>query len=247
MTLDSIPTDIAERKQTILAVDDDPEVLHVISATLTKAGYDLWTAENAEDALGLLDERGLPHLAVIDINLPKMDGLSLTKKIQDVSDVPVVMLTVVDDRATVVDTIQNLAEDYIIKPFNPAELAARVGRILKRIGDFSYTHQPLIQVDEHLAVDFVHQRVIINERPLALTPTETKLLYILMRDAGNTILTKQILKRVWPDEDADENTLRVHIHRLRQKIEISPSRPRYVVTERGAGYSFATLPGGRQT
>ena len=247
MSVDTIPTDPDDRKQTILAVDDDPEVLHVISATLTKAGYDLWTAENAEDALKLLDERGLPHLAVIDINLPKMDGLSLTKKIQDVSDVPVIMLTVVDDRATVVDTIQNLAEDYIIKPFNPAELAARVGRILKRIGDFSYTHQPLIQVDEHLAVDFVHQRVIINDRPLALTPTETKLLYILMRDAGKTILTKQILKRVWPDEDADENTLRVHIHRLRQKIEISPSRPRYVVTERGAGYSFATLPGGRQT
>ncbi len=246
MTIDSVTTDPADQKLTVLAVDDDPEVLHVISATLGSAGYELWTAENAEDALGLLDEHGLPHLAVIDINLPKMDGLSLTKKIQDISDVPVIMLTVVDDRATVVDTIQNLAEDYIIKPFNPAELAARVGRILKRIGDFSYTHQPLIQVDEHLAVDFVHQRVIINERPLALTPTETKLLYILMRDAGKTIVTKQILKRVWPDEDADENTLRVHIHRLRQKIEISPSRPRYVVTERGAGYSFATLPGGQQ-
>ena len=238
-----LPAIDPERKQTILAVDDDPEVLAVLEAALTRNDYDIRTADSAEKALTVLDDHGLPHLAIIDIRLPGLDGLALCKKIQDISDVPVIMLSVVDDKATVVQAIETYAEDYVTKPFDPAELTARVGRILKRIGDFSYTHQPLIRVDEHLAVDFVHQKVIINDRPLALTPTETKLLYILMRDAGKTIVTKQILRRVWPDEDADENTLRVHIHRLRQKIEISPSRPRYIVTERGAGYSFAPTPG----
>ena len=145
---------------------------------------------------------------------------------------------ILSDLQAITVAIETYAEDYMTKPFDPAELSARVGRILKRIGDFSYTHQPLIEVDEHLAVDFVHQKVIINERPLALTPTETKLLYILMRNAGKTVLTEFVLRRVWPEGDADENTLRVHIHRLRQKIEVAPSRPRYVVTERGMGYSF---------
>lgn len=238
-----LPAIDPERKQIILAVDDDPEVLAVLEAALKRSGYDVRTADSAEKALAVLDDHGLPHLAIIDIRLPGLDGLALCKKIQDISDVPVIMLSVVDDKATVVQAIETYAEDYVTKPFDPAELTARVGRILKRIGDFSYTHQPLIRVDEHLAVDFVHQKVIINERPLALTPTETKLLYILMRDAGKTIITQQILRRVWPDDDADENTLRVHVHRLRQKIEISPSRPRYIVTERGAGYSFAPLPG----
>ena len=227
-----------ERKQRILAIDDDPEVLELITATLEDAGYEVMTSETAEMALNLMNDEGLPHLAVIDIRLPGLDGLSLCQRIHDISDVPVIMLTVVDDEETVVKTIEKYAEDYMIKPFNPAELAARVGRILKRIGDFSYTMQAMITIDENLSVDFIRQKAIINGRPLALTPTETKLLYILMQNAGKTVLTSYILARVWASQSADENTLRVHIHRLRQKIEVAPSRPRYIVTERGAGYSF---------
>ena len=227
-----------ERKQRILAIDDDPEVLELITATLEDAGYEVMTSETAEMALNLMNDEGLPHLAVIDIRLPGLDGLSLCRRIHDISDVPVIMLTVVDDEETVVKTIEEFADDYMIKPFNPNELAARVGRILKRIGDFSYTMKAMIVIDENLSVDFVRQKAIINGRPLALTPTETKLLYILMQNAGKTVLTSYILARVWPNQSADENTLRVHIHRLRQKIEVAPSRPRYIVTERGAGYSF---------
>ncbi|MFQ5528236.1 MAG: response regulator transcription factor [Thermoanaerobaculia bacterium] len=227
-----------ERKRRILAIDDDPEVLELITATFEEAGYEVMTAETAEMALNLMNDEGLPHLAIIDIRLPGLDGLSLCQRIHDISDVPVIMLTVVDDEETVVKTIEKYAEDYMIKPFNPAELTARVGRILKRIGDFSYTMTAMIEIDVNLSVDFVRQKAIINGRPLALTPTETKLLYILMQNAGKTVLTTYILNRVWPNQSADENTLRVHIHRLRQKIEVAPSRPRYIVTERGAGYSF---------
>ncbi len=232
------PEDQADPGVRILAVDDDPEVRQVIVAALDKAGYSVWPAVSAEEALEILNERGLPHLAVVDIRLPGLDGLALCQKIHDISDVPILVLTVVDKQETVVSTIERFAEDYMIKPFNPPELTARIGRILRRMGDFTYTLEPQIQVDEHLAVDFVQQRAIVSGRPLALTPTETKLLYILMRNAGKTVLTSFILRRVWAQDEADENTLRVHIHRLRQKIEVSPSRPRYVVTERGVGYSF---------
>lgn len=227
-----------ERKRRILAIDDDPEVLELITATFEDAGYEVMTSETAEMALNLMNDEGLPHLAIIDIRLPGLDGLSLCQRIHDISDVPVIMLTVVDDEDTVVKTIEKCAEDYMIKPFNPAELTARAGRILKRIGDFSYTMRAMIKIDENLSVDFVRQKAVINGRPLALTPTETKLLYILMQNAGKTVLTSYILTRVWTSQSADENTLRVHIHRLRQKIEVAPSRPRYIVTERGAGYSF---------
>jgi DNA-binding response OmpR family regulator len=226
----------------ILVVDDDPEVRRLTSASLEQASYEVQLADSGEKALEILNDEGLPHLAIIDIRLPGLDGLALCQRIQGISDVPVIMLTVVDDEETVVKAIEEFAEDYIIKPFNPPELVARVGRILKRMGDFSYTLQPVIRVDRNLAVDFVSQRAIINDRPLALTPTETKLLCILMQNAGKTVLTNYILGRVWSNQSADENTLRVHIHRLRQKIEVSPSRPRYVVTERGAGYSFLAPP-----
>ncbi len=237
------PTEDVPTNARILAVDDDPEVRKIAQVALQKAGYEVWPAASAEEALDLLNERGLPHLAIVDIMLPGLDGLALCQKIHEISDVPVIMLTVVDKEETVVDTIERFAEDYIIKPFNPPELSARVGRVLRRIGDFSYTLQPLVEVDDYLSVDFVRQRAVVGGRPLSLTPTETKLLYILMRNAGKTIKTSFVLGRVWPEEEADENTLRVHIHRLRQKIEVSPSRPRYVVTERGVGYSFLAPAG----
>jgi DNA-binding response OmpR family regulator len=227
----------------ILAVDDDPEVRRITQATLEKAGYEVWSSASGEEALEVLAKRGLPHLAIVDIMLPGLDGLGLCQKIHQISDVPIVMLTVVDKEETVVSTIERFAEDYMIKPFNPSELTARVGRILRRIGDFSYTQEPEVRVDAHLSVDFVRQRAIVEGRLLSLTPTETKLLYILMRAAGKTVLTRHILTRVWPGESADENTLRVHIHRLRQKLEVAPARPRYVVTERGVGYSFLAPPG----
>ncbi len=225
-------------KQHILAVDDDPEVRKITRAALENAGFEVWGAESGEEALELLEKRGLPHLAVIDIMLPGLDGLDLSRKIGEFSDVPIIMLTVVDETETVVKAIEQYAEDYVTKPFSPSELAARVKRVLRRIGDFSYTLEPEVEVDSQLAIDFVRQKAVASDRPVALTPTETKLLYILMSQAGETVPTEHILARLWPGEEADENTLRVHVHRLRQKIERSPGRPHYVVTERGVGYSF---------
>lgn len=222
----------------ILAVEDDPDILGLIAQQLQAAGLEVWRALSAEAAASLIEDRGLPHLAVVDIMLPGMDGLSFCRKLHEWCDLPVVMLTSVDEEETVVEAIREVAEDYIVKPFKPRELVARVERVLRRIGDFSYRLDPVIEVDARLAIDFARQRVLVDGQPVTLTAMETKLLHILMRGSGRTVPTEFLLRRLWPSEDVFEDTLRVHIHRLRAKIEGNPSRPRYVVTERGLGYRF---------
>jgi len=115
---------------------------------------------------------------------------------------------------------------------------ARVQRVLRRVGDFAYTLKPITQVDSRLAVDFSHQQVIVDDEPIALTPTETKLLYILMRNAGHSVTHGFLLRRLWPMEEVFEDALRVHVHRLRKKIQDVPSLPQYITVERGGGYHF---------
>jgi DNA-binding response OmpR family regulator len=222
----------------ILTVEDDPDLLRLITRELTAAGFEVWSAASAERALELIGERGLPHLAVVDILLPGLDGLELCRRIQEWSDLPVVLLTSVDAEETVVEAIQRFAEDYIVKPFKPREMVARVERVLRRIGDFAYCLQPVMPIDELLSVDFAQQRAVVSGRAVSLTSTETKLLYVLIRNAGRVVETAFLLRRLWPVDEVFEDTLRVHIHRLRGKIEPTPSRPRYIVTERGAGYRF---------
>lgn len=225
----------------VLAVDDDPDLLRLIRRELEKAGFEVWAAASAEDALGLVKQKGLPHLALVDILLPGIDGLALARKLHEWSDLPIVMLTSVDEEETVVGAIEAFAEDYIRKPFHVREMVARVERVFRRIGNFGYALQPVIQVDDRLAVDFAHQRARVSEREIPLTATETKLLYVLMRSAGRVVATDFLLRRLWPGDEVFEDTLRVHVHRLRSKIEPTPSRPRYVVTERGSGYRFPVL------
>lgn len=225
----------------ILAVDDDPDLLRLIRRELEKAGYEVWPAACAEDALALVKQKGLPHLALVDILLPGIDGMELARKLQEWSDLPIVMLTSVDEEETVVGAIEGFAEDYIRKPFHVREMVARVERVFRRIGDFGYALQPVIRVDDRLAVDFAHQRTKVNGKEVPLTATETKLLYVLMRNAGRVVATDFLLRRLWPGDEVFEDTLRVHVHRLRAKIEPTPSRPRYVVTERGTGYRFPVL------
>jgi DNA-binding response OmpR family regulator len=222
----------------LLAVEDDPDILRVIRTELERAGFEVWPALSAEEGLALLEKKGMPHLALVDILLPGMDGLTLARRLQEWSDLPVVMLTSVGEEDTVVQAIESFAEDYIRKPFNPRELVARIERVCRRIGDFGYTLQPVVRVDDRLSVDFAHQRALVGETPVPLTATESKLLYVLMRQAGRVVATDFLLRRLWPSDEVFEDTLRVHVHRLRAKIEPVPGRPRYVLTERGAGYLF---------
>jgi DNA-binding response OmpR family regulator len=167
-----------------------------------------------------------------------MNGFEFCREVQSYSDLPVIVLTAVDEEETVIRGIEQYAEDYVTKPFSPRELVARVQRVLRRMGDFSYTLAPVTKVDDRLAVDFAQQQALVDGEAIPLTPTETKILYILMRNAGRTVTTDFLLRRLWPLEEVFEDTLRVHIHRLRKKIQASRSEPQYISTERAVGYRF---------
>jgi len=225
----------------ILVVDDSSLILRMVKKALEDAGFVIVTAQSGEEALELISRFGLPHLALVDINMPPgMDGFEFCEAVHAFSDLPVIMLTAINEEETIVQAIDQYAEDYITKPFHIGELVARVRRVLRRVGDFAYTLDPLTKVDGHLQVDFPGKQAVVNGETISLTPTEAKLLYILMRNAGRTVTSDFILQRLWPLEIVQEERLRVYVHRLRRKIESAPDSPRYIVSERGVGYTFTT-------
>jgi DNA-binding response OmpR family regulator len=224
--------------QRILIVDDDPTVRRLVETKFRAAGFEVLTAGEGQEALAVIRRHGLPHLAIVDIGMPTMDGFELCEAVQRFSDLPVVLLTANDEEETIVRGIELYAEDYVVKPFSPRELIARVRRVLRRIGDFAYALEPEIEVDERLSVDFARQQITIEGRSVSLSPTETKLLYLLMRNAGRTVTNDFLLRRLWPLREVYEDTLRVHVYRLRKKLEPKPEDRRYILTERGVGYQF---------
>lgn len=222
----------------ILIVEDNPDTLRLIRDKLDLVGFEVLTALSGQEGLDVISRHGLPHLAIVDILMPGINGFEFSRQVQEFCDLPIIFLTAIDEEETVIEGIERFAEDYIIKPFSPRELVARIRRVLRRIGDFGYTLQRLTKVDERLSVDFVQQQAVIDNEKVPLTPRETKLLYILMRNAGRTITTDFLLRRLWALDDVSEPTLRVHVHRLRHKIEADPNTPHYIITERGMGYTF---------
>jgi len=231
----------SEQETLILVVDDNQYTQRIVQFALENAQFKTVTASSGEQAMEILQTQGLPHLAIVDIHMPPgMSGFEFCHTVHQFSDLPVIMLTAVNEEETVIEGLEKYAEDYIIKPFNPGELVARVRRVLTRLGGFAFHLDALTRVDERLTVDFPQRKALIYGEPAPLTPTETKLLYILMRQTGQTVATDYILRRLWPLEPAYEDRLHVHMHRLRRKIEDGgdKSRPRYIVSERGTGYSF---------
>lgn len=224
--------------QRILIVDDDPALLKLVADKLYKEGFEIMKAASGAQALEIIEANGLPHLAIVDYMMPGMDGFEFCQIVQEYCDLPVIMLTAIDQEEIVIQGLEHYAEDYVTKPFSPRELAARVKRVLRRIGDFGYALNRIVTVDDRFEVNFMQQQAVVDTQPVSLTPIETKLLYILMRNAGRITTTDFLLRRLWPLEEVFEDTLRVHIHRLRHKIEADPSKPQYIITERGKGYSF---------
>lgn len=230
----------SDHEKTVLAIDDNLYTLRIVQQALEQSDFKVLTATSGEEALKLISRLGLPHLAVVDLHMPPgMSGFEFCRSVHQYSDIPIIMLTAVNEESTVVEGLEQHAEDYIVKPFNPGELVARVRRVLRRMGDFAYTLSPETAVDKRLTIDFPNRKAIVNGKRISLTPTETKLLYILMRNAGHTVTTEFILRRLWPMEPAYEDRLHVHMHRLRRKIEDKKDKSvRYITSERGAGYIF---------
>ena len=232
--------------KTILVVDDDQDLQSLLEAHFRKSGYHVVTAFSGEHAMELIENRGLPHLAIVDIFMPGMGGLEFCRRLQQFTDLPVIMLTAEKDSDVVVSSIERYAEDYITKPFNLRVLEARVERLLRRIQTFDYAMSPLVRIDDRLSVSFGRQMALVNGKYVMLTPTETKLLHILLRNANRIVTLEFLVNRLWPREDVYEDTLRVHVHRLRAKVEDKEAKRRYILTERGQGYRFvAEIPPGQ--
>jgi DNA-binding response OmpR family regulator len=229
---------IDQRIQRILIIDDDESIRRMVYDKLEYEGYEVWTANDGQHALEIIDRRGLPHLAIVDIHMPGMGGFEFCEIVHQYADLPVILLTAVDDEETIIRGIKYFAEDYVTKPFSPRLLAARVERILHRIGSFAYVMQPKIKVDEFLEIDLAHQEAVVNGELVKLTPIENKILHILMRNAPRVVTNRFLLDRIWPQEAVLEDVLRVHMHRLRDKLEKDSRSSQYIITERGLGYRF---------
>jgi DNA-binding response OmpR family regulator len=223
----------------ILIVDDDAMAREILKRILEHAGYEVMTAGSGPEALRKLHE-GIPHLVVVDLMMPEMDGFELCRRIKSHLDVPIVILSAVAAIESKVEGLQMYAEDYIVKPFEKEELVARVQRVLRRYGESAGVEQPEVVIDQELQINFVQHWARVKGQQVTLTPTESKLLFLLVRNAGRVVTNETLLAKAWAgDEEAYEEGLRVHISRLRSKIEANPSKPVYIQTKRGVGYRFS--------
>lgn len=225
----------------ILAVDDDALILELIEESLLRSGFQVATVSSGEDGLDWMKREGLPDLAVVDINMPfGMDGLEFCSQVHTFSDLPIIMLTAVENESTIIQAIETCAEDYVTKPFTPGELIARVRRILRRTGTFPFPLMTLTRIDANLSIDFAGSQAVVSGRPVSLTPTETKLLYLFIRSAGKPLNTDYLLRRLWPHDTSHYERLRVYVHRLRSKLKSGSEQPKYIRSVRGVGYVFET-------
>jgi DNA-binding response OmpR family regulator len=222
----------------LLVIDDDSVTRDLLQRVLEQAGYDVATVRDGPDALNFLKKNGLPHLILLDLGLPGMHGFTVGELIKRMGDVPIIIITGVDSEEVVVQGLELYADDYIKKPFNIREVEARIQRVLSRITDFSYAQSPVVQVDEHLAIDFPNNQIRRDGQVIALTPTETSLLSVLLRNKGHIVPSSTLIARVWPNEEVYEETLRVHIARLRGKLAAKSDDMQYIRNERGVGYTF---------
>jgi DNA-binding response OmpR family regulator len=223
----------------IAVVDDDRKLAQLIKETFEAEGYQVAVFFDGLPFLRYLHDKGLPHLALIDLHLPSMHGFDLSKKLKSFGDVPIVFISNEDDVETVIDGLKRYADDFVTKPFDIRELLIRVQRVLSRIPNTGYIRSPVTRIDDRLGVDFGSSCLLVNGQSITLTPIETNLLYILIQNAGCVVSSDTLIARVWPTEEVYEETLRVHMHRLRRKLEPDYRHPRYIQTERGVGYYFA--------
>ncbi|MBE2181912.1 MAG: response regulator transcription factor [Anaerolineae bacterium] len=226
----------------ILLVEDDPNINKLISDYMAARHFEVTGFNDGPEALEYVGLRGLPHIALIDLTLPTMHGFEVSSRLKGMADVPIIFITATSDTDTIVTGLKKYAEDFIVKPFELRELEARIQVVLARMPSLDYANEPIIHVDDHLSIDFAHNRITLGGRATGLTPTESVLLHVLLRNAGRVVENRLLIARVWPSEVVYEDTLRVHMHRLRRKLEADSHHPHYVRTERGIGYIFTVRP-----
>jgi two-component system, OmpR family, KDP operon response regulator KdpE len=218
----------------ILIVDDDPNLLVILAEQLRADGYDVVTARDGDEALRRL-RQSWPDLLVIDMLMPRMDGLTLAREIKNQADLPIIVLSAIDVADSKADLLEEVAEDYVTKPYHYPELRARITRVLRRLGD-KVPRQSLV-IGPDLVLDLHKREATVGGKPVQLTPTESRLLYALAANLGQTVTTETLLLRGWADtDDADPSYVWVTMRRLRQKVEVDPNKPQHLITMRGVGY-----------
>jgi DNA-binding response OmpR family regulator len=223
---------------TILVVDDDPTVREVVGLYLERAGYQVQVVEDGEAALDAL-ERRLPDLVVLDLALPKVGGLEITRWLRARVDTPIIMLTARGRESDRILGLELGADDYVLKPFSPQELVSRVKAVLRRtIGPAVVATEPPLEFDD-LLIDARTRVVEVDGVEVSLTAKEFDLLWELARHPRQVFNRDQLLDLAWGlTEYIDPSTVTVHVHRLREKIEADPSNPRHIQTVWGVGYRF---------
>jgi two-component system KDP operon response regulator KdpE len=226
-----------ERRR-ILVVDDEERMVRFIRLNLEHDGFQVSEAFNGKQAIQKMRDL-TPDLILLDVMMPDLDGFEVLETIREISNVPVIMLTAKGEEDDRVRGLELGADDYITKPFSPRELVSRVKAVLRRTESASGLMHGLIEVDERLKIDFDRREIWLEGKLVKLRPTEYRMLYHLVQNAGWVVSHDQLLTKVWGYEYRDEpHYVRLYINYLRQKLEADPSNPKYILTERGLGYRF---------
>lgn len=227
-----------QSKKTILVVDDESRMVRFVKMNLDLEGYITLEANNGVQALEKVRDYN-PDLVLLDVEMPGMDGFETLKRLREISDAAVIMLTVRSEEEARIKGLDLGADDYVTKPFSPRELSSRIRAVLRRFEQNTRPDKQIITIDDRLQVDLQRRDVIVEGERLSLRPTEYRLLYHLIQNAGWVVPHETLLTKVWGHEYINDNhLLRLYITYLRKKIEKDPANPQYIFTERGLGYRF---------
>jgi len=233
-----MPTETPFKSRRILVVDDEERMVRFIRLNLEHDGFRVTDAYNGTQAINKV-RSSLPDLVLLDVMMPDLDGFEVLKIIREVSSVPVIMLTAKGEEDDRVRGLELGADDYVTKPFSPRELVSRVKAVLRRNEAATGGMRGLIEIDDRLKIDFDRREIWVEGELVKLRPTEYRLLYHLVQNAGWVVTHDQLLAKVWGYEYRDEpHYVRLYINYLRQKLEKDPANPQYILTERGVGYRF---------
>ena len=226
------------KNKLILVVDDEERMARFIRLNLEHDGFQVIEAYRGMQAVQLIRDR-MPDVVILDVMMPDLDGFEVLQLIRETSQVPVIMLTARGEEDDRVRGLELGADDYVTKPFSPRELVSRVRAVIRRTEQGATTGEGIIEVDEHLKLDFSRREIWLDGELVKLRPTEYRLLYHLVQNAGWVLTYDQILSKVWGYEYRDEpHYVRLYVNYLRHKLEKDPANPVYILTERGVGYRF---------
>jgi DNA-binding response OmpR family regulator len=222
----------------VLVVDDEKTTVNLIAILLERRDFDVIKAYSAEEGLRMAYKHQ-PDIVLLDIMMPDMDGWEVCRRLREMSDVPILFLTARGDIKDVVDGLNMGADDYIVKPYDNDELVARIKAHLRRAPRNDMSEELTFDNGE-FRINFMNREVYVRNEIKHLTPKEFNLLGVLVRNSGRVVNRRELVTQAWGDEYSDAiDSLKLYIHYLRQKVEIDPTRPDYILTSRGVGYRFA--------